>query len=521
MQLNGHLRLDVPFDEKEQAVQLGAKPHVKDGRFQFWYAHKYTDIMPFLRWWNADFVQAVMAGTLDVPSEQLAAAQAALSQQSAPMAMPSAPSAAPTPSAAPDEGHKGASLSGYLKEVRRVVGQSFSSASWVMADVVNITGRPGSHRYLELAEYDASGREVAKTRGMLWAKKANLLLPRFETATGMPLAQGMKVLVQVRAEVSERYGLSLQIDNIDPRFTLGELEAKIQRIRQQLQQEGWQTQYQRIGLPGCFRRVAVIAPEGAAGLGDFNTQADVLQRIGLCQFELFPAYFQGDHAKRTIAEAFARIAECQQQGADFDAIVIIRGGGDTAGLMALNEYEIVRAICAATLPVMVGIGHERDVTLLDEYGAMRFATPSMVVGHITRSWVEHGEAVRTLQHQMQQCVGDILVRVREQLNRYQQSVDELLSSEVRRTRERLAQVREQVYRDNLNSLGQLRHVLNAVRHEVAGVSPARILAQGYGYVIEAPGKTLPSVAMLAEHSTATLRMRDGDITIYLKKSEGA
>lgn len=514
MQLTGHLRLDVPFEEKEQAVALGAKPHVKNGQFQFFYAHKHTDIMPFLRWWNEDFVQAVMTGTLDVPSEELLAAQSALSQQSAPT---------PQRQNAPvmnDGGEKGTALSGYLKEVRRVVGQSFSSASWVIADVVNITGRQGSHRYLELAEYDASGREVAKARGMLWAKKANLLLPRFEAATGMPLAPGMKVMVQVRAEVSERYGLSLQIDNIDPRFTLGELEAKIQRIRQQLQQEGWQSQYQRLPLPGCFRRVAVIAPEGAAGLGDFNTQADVLQRIGLCHFELFPAYFQGDHAKRTIAEAFTRIDERQQQGEDFDAIVIIRGGGDTAGLMALNEYEIVRAICAATLPVMVGIGHERDVTLLDEYGAMRFATPSMVVGYITRSWVEHGETVRGLQHQIQQCVGDILVRVREQLNRHRQGVDEVLGAEVRRTRERLTQVRDQIYRDNLSSLAQLRHVLNGVRHEVAGVSPTRILAQGYGYVIEAPGKTIPDAAMLAEHSSATLRMRDGDITIYIKNTEG-
>lgn len=520
MYLTRHLKLEIPFEEKDEARALGARPFYKDEKFVCWFVEKGANVLPFARWWNQDFAAMVMSGSLDVPAEDLAQAQAALTQGvSMASTAPTASAGVAQPGADASGQSGGVTLSSYLTQVKQVVTRAFGTATWVVADVVNITGQ--THRYLELAEYDERGSEVAKSRGMLWARDANILLRRFEASTGMPLKGGMKVLVQVKPQVSERYGLSLKIENIDPRFTLGEMEAKIQRIRQQLQAEGAMTQKGRLFLPPSFERVAVIAPDGAAGLGDFNTQADVLQGIGLCQFTHFAALFQGNHAKASLVKAFAEVEAQQAAGAGFDAIVIIRGGGDTAGLMALNELEIVRAVCQASLPVMVGIGHERDTTLLDEYGAQRFATPSMVIGHIVRSWVEHGEAVKTLRFQMQQCVGDTLVRVREGLLSQRQRVADTLQAELRRTRERLVMSREQMQRDNLQALSQLRHVLRGKRHEIAGVSPSRILSMGYGYVIEGPGKTLPNAKVISEHSTAILRMQDGDVPITISKTEGA
>lgn len=553
MILSGHLRLDVPFEERETAKALGARPYYKEGNFVCWFVTKGTDVMPFVAWWNESFVQSVLQGTLDVDAQTLEEGQAALMAQAQELPKTTLPlnqdafaAQASVVSLSNDQGNQagegvagtyghpnavgmqgqssinhqaseGVSLSRYLQQVKGVVSKSFSTAVWVMVDVISITGREGSHRYLELAEYDERGNEVAKSRGMLWARDANVLLRRFEASTGVPLSKGMKALLLVKPQVSERYGLSLKIENIDPRFTVGEMEAKLMRIRQQIQAEGLSSQYQRIYLPLCYERVAVIAPEGAAGLGDFNTQADVLQAVGLCQFTLYPAYFQGDQAKTSLVKAFSSIAADQASGIKYDAIVIIRGGGDTAGLMALNELEIVRAVCQATLPVMVGIGHERDTTLLDEYGAQRFATPSMVINSILRDWMEHGESVRGICHQIQKNVEQMLVRSREGLLSQRQRVQELLWSEQRRVLERLASTREQLQRDNQQTLSQLRHVLRSKRHEIAGVSPSRILSMGYAYVIEKPGRTIPTSKRLSEQKSATLRMQDGDIKITINQ----
>ncbi|MGC9386963.1 MAG: exodeoxyribonuclease VII large subunit, partial [Hydrogenovibrio sp.] len=199
--------------------------------------------------------------------------------------------------------------------------------------------------------------------------------------TGSPLQAGQKVLWLAEVSFHEKFGFSLVVQDIDPSFTLGELEANLNKIRQQLVAENLYDRNKRFELPSDFFRVAVIAPPKAAGLGDFRADADQLQQANLCEFNYFYASFQGDKVESEMQIAFNAV-EAMHQSQPYDAVIVIRGGGAKMDLSALNRYSIAKAIAQASVPVLTGIGHERDTTLLDEVAAMRFDTPSKAIAAI-------------------------------------------------------------------------------------------------------------------------------------------
>ncbi|MBE9562447.1 MAG: exodeoxyribonuclease VII large subunit, partial [Proteobacteria bacterium] len=183
-------------------------------------------------------------------------------------------------------------LNELLLQVQQTISEQHSDRYWVRAEVVNLTHHV--HVYLELSEHDQDGNEMAKVRAILWNHRAEKLLEHFFTVTGMVFKAGIKVLLQVQVTFHTRYGLSLDILNIDPNFTLGDIEAKLNRIRKQLQTEGIYTANKELAHVNEFCKVAVIAPRQAAGLGDFKSQAD--QLMNLCEFCYYSASFQGQNA---------------------------------------------------------------------------------------------------------------------------------------------------------------------------------------------------------------------------------
>lgn len=312
-------------------------------------------------------------------------------------------------------------LSDYLSAVDMVIKQTFNHRVWVKAEIRNLSSK-GGHYYFELAEKDDEGKVVASCRGNLWRFKATRVLAKFERATGMPLDRDLTVLLKVSAGFHAQYGFSLTIEDIDPSYTLGDLARQYAEMVDRLTGEGLLTLNQQLPVPFDIEHVLVIAPEKAAGLGDFQADADRLARTGACHFHYHNATFQGNHAPSEIRQA---IVNAQQQFYDTyerlpDLLVIIRGGGAVGDLAYLNDYELAALVAEQPIPVWVGIGHERDKVILDEVAHTSFDTPSKVIAAIMTHLAQL--VTQTLQYQAQ-----IKQAAQRQLNTAEQQTTRQLS----------------------------------------------------------------------------------------------
>ena len=229
----------------------------------------------------------------------------------------------------------GISLTELLARAAQAVNSAFSRPEWVRVEISDLKKRGTGHVYLDAVDRDAEGNELSKSRAIIWKGAANKLGEKFYKATGTHLADGMKVLVLVQPKFDGQYGLSLVITDIDPNFTLGDMQARLKRIREELQQKGDANLNRSLPAPLDFTHVGVIAPENAAGLEDFQAGANLLDRAGLCRFRYFHGKFEGDNARDSLKQAFIA-AHYAHEDEPFDALVVIRGGGAAAGLAWLN-----------------------------------------------------------------------------------------------------------------------------------------------------------------------------------------
>ena len=275
------------------------------------------------------------------------------------------------------------SLHQLLLNVDNAIQTTLPATYWVRAEILHVQAR--GWWSLELSSYD-DGKK-AKARAMIWQSQSSIV-QKFEKATGTPLAKGLKIMARVKVGFHAEYGLSLTIQELDPAFSLGDMEARLNQIRERLVNLYEYSLNRELDIPLEFTRVAVIAPSEAAGLGDFKSQAKLLEHNGICSFIYFSALFQGEKSEESLINAMKSIVD-QHRDEHFDAVAIIRGGGDKAGLYELNQFRIARGICRLPLPVMVGVGHERDSTILDEVANQAFATPSLVIARIMSTVIDN------------------------------------------------------------------------------------------------------------------------------------
>jgi exodeoxyribonuclease VII large subunit len=350
----GNTYLTVPFSQKDRAKALGAR---WDTIQKQWYAPAGLELSLFGAWLpagqKASEADVSLSRDLITPTEMLQAAKPA-----------------------------GVSLSQLLSGVESAVAQAYQQGVWTRVDVVNVTVK-NKHVYLELSERDENGIVLAQARGAIWARTAERIIPEFERATGAQLAPGIKLLVLAKPVFKAQYGFSIEVTGIDASYTIGDLEAQKRKIREQLQVEGLFERNKQLPPPWDFSRVLVVAPQGAAGLGDFAAEADHLHAQRVCEFLYAHSRFQGAGAAGEILTALQ--AGFEQAGqTQLDALIIIRGGGAVNDLAWLNDYELARFICMCQVPVLTGIGHERDSTVLDEVAHRSFDTPSKVIAAIEK-----------------------------------------------------------------------------------------------------------------------------------------
>jgi exodeoxyribonuclease VII large subunit len=339
--------LSVPFREREAAKSLGAR---WDPASRRWYVSDGRDLTPFSTWLPCEPTSTGVA----LRGETLSVGSAVAK--------------------------KGVPLSQLLAGVTQAVATAYRAGVWTMLEVVQVTRLRG-HVYLEVAERDETGAVLAKARAMIWSRVADSILPAFQHATGMEIGPGIKLLVRAKPGFHVQHGFGLEIDELDPDYTLGDLEARKREIRAQLRADGIFEANRKLPAPWDFNAVLVIAPAQAAGLGDFEAEARRLSNAGVCRFLYVASRFQGEGAAGEICAAAKAALRDWHDGLP-DALVLIRGGGAVNDLAWLNDYQLARFICDAPVPVFTGLGHERDSTVLDEVAHTAFDTPSKVIAGI-------------------------------------------------------------------------------------------------------------------------------------------
>ena len=433
--------LQTAYKDREHVKGLGAR---WDAARKQWYVPEGRDLAPFVSWLPAEY-QASLT-TLEN------AGTAVSTGGGTELALPT----------------KGISLSQLLAGAAQAVAQAYRAGEWVRVEVVNADVRRG-HVYLELAERSPAGDSLAQARAMIWADTANQIVPEFERATGVVLGAGIKLLLRAKPALSPQYGLSLVVDAIDPDYTLGDLEAKKREIRARLQREGLNELNRSLPAPWDYNAVLVAAPQGAAGLGDFQAEADRLQRWGLCRFVIVHSRFQGEGSAVEVRQALLQgLASWQDLGQQQpDAVVIIRGGGAVNDLAWLNDYDLARCICELSVPVLTGIGHERDRSVLDEVAHASYDTPSKVIAGIEQLIVKRANDVRANYDTIIQAAEQTVHRARRDVEQSHVGIRAAALLALRDGREQAVLQFQTIRHNSLLKLQQARHAVPATMAEIA------------------------------------------------------
>jgi len=252
---------------------------------------------------------------------------------------------------------------------------------WVRCEISEYNDR--GHVYLDLTE-SKGGKIVAKQRATIWSSQKGFITDKFLKGSGTPLQKGIQVMFCGTIEHHPAFGLGFVISDIDPTFTVGQMQLKIQEIKNKLIANKCFSKNKELNLPTYFQKIAVLTPGGSAGEGDFKKDADKLESLGLCEFKYYNATMQGLQAEESMSKQIAQINRDHTQE-KFEALVIIRGGGAVSDLSWLNNYKSALYICKSYFPVITGLGHERDICVLDEISNLNAGTPSKCIEHITKN----------------------------------------------------------------------------------------------------------------------------------------
>lgn len=382
---------------------------------------------------------------------------------------------------------QGLSLGRFLDGVKTSLQQTHEAPTWVQAELAFAQAK--QHFWsLGLQELDEQGNKVAAAEAVVWSQDLAQVVERFESVTGQPLAAGMKVLLQVQVQFSAQWGFRLVCKNISPQWSLGEAAVLRQQVRQQLMDDGLWDRNQSFPEPVDFTHVAVVAPHASAGLEDFLREAQRLEAVGLCRFSVFHAPFEGPNAPLQLPEAIAQAG--REPG--IDAVCLIRGGGAASGIAWLDQEPIVRAAARLPVPLITGIGHERDHPLVDELASLAVGTPSKAIGLITSRIVQQAQQADQAWKAIARLVKERLGQAHHRLNYQQQDMAHTATRLLERTRQSV----------------------DGLAREALGLGPQATLNRGYALVTDPQGRLLTH-APKDTNVTATLRFQDGIVPVVI------
>ena len=343
--------------------------------------------------------------------------------------------------------------------VHDAIEAELSDEYWVQAELAECRESRG-HCYMELVEKEEqSNTPLARASAKCWKTTWNVVRPHFERTTGQPLHAGMKVLLRVYPQFHEAYGFSWIVTDIDPTYTIGDLARRRQEIIRQLKEEGVFDLQRELRLPLFCQRIAVISSETAAGYGDFCRQLEENSYGFRFSVTLFPAIMQGEQVEQSIIHALEQI--WSKASSSYDAVIIIRGGGATADLSGFDTLALAENVAQFPIPIITGIGHDRDESILDMVAHQRVKTPT---------------AAATL-------LIDNLKQVADRIADVRQRIPTLAVHAITDHQHRLELLKNRLPVAIERRLTAQRHRLENLSIQLQGYDPQRLLSRGYSITL--------------------------------------
>ncbi len=387
-----------------------------------------------------------------------------------------------------------------LSELQRHIKQALESALplpvWVAAEVSELKVNYSGHCYMELVEKSEptkGGTAIprAQARAVIWRSQYAMLASYFEAETGSRLAAGMKILAKVLVSYHELYGLSLQIIDLDASYTLGEVERQKQMTIAQLQRDGVWDMNREVELPLLTQRIAVVSSSAAAGYRDFYNE---LREGGYAfRLTLFDAVVQGQAAEESICRALADVAQRQEE---FDAVVLIRGGGSASDLSCFNSYRLCSYVAQFPLPVITGIGHDKDTSVADMVAHTPLKTPTAVAAWLTERMAQQDGWLEEAAMRLAEAATRATQREQLRLERMSGEVLHLGGTYCERAQSRLAMLREQLSAEVARFIDRRQMFLATAEGVVEGRKPDNILRMGFA-IVRCDGRAVSSAEALA------------------------
>jgi exodeoxyribonuclease VII large subunit len=374
--------------------------------------------------------------------------------------------------------------------VRDAIEMQLPDEYWVEAELSECRER-GGHCYMELIEKDVqTNTPVARASAKCWRQTWQVLQPHFERVTGQPLHAGLKVLLRVYAQYHEAYGFSWIVTDIDPTYTIGDMARKRQEIIRQLKEEGVFDLQRELRIPLFAQRIAVISAAGAAGYGDFCRQLEDNEYGFRFEVTLFPAIMQGEQVEKSIIAALNNIYEQGQKS--YDCVVIIRGGGATADLSGFDTLALAENVAQFPLPIITGIGHDRDESIIDMVSNTRVKTPTAAAALLIDNLRQVWERLNLAQQRISMA-GHIIIDARHRIEMLQQ---------------RLAMAIERLMTNQKHRLSQIELLLQSY-------DPQLLLRRGYSITLH-HGRAVRDPQQLQAGDEIETRVEKGKITSIVK-----
>ena len=382
--------------------------------------------------------------------------------------------------------------------VRDAIEMQLPDEYWVEAELSECRER-GGHCYMELIEKDEqTNTPIARASAKCWRQTWQMVQPHFEHVTGQPLHAGLKVLLRVYAQFHETFGFSWIVTDIDPTYTIGDMARRRQEIIRQLKEEGVFDLQRELHIPMFAQHIAVISAAGAAGYGDFVHQLEDNDYGFKFDVQLFPAIMQGEQVEQSIIAALNKIYEANALVGSptdrFDCVVIIRGGGATADLSGFDTLALAENVAQFPLPIITGIGHDRDESILDMVSNTRVKTPTAAAALLI----------------------DNLLQVLTRIDSAQQRLTTAISQRFANQKERLSSMQTIIPVLVQRILSNAKHRLELLELQLQGYDPQLLLRRGYSITLH-NGRAVRDPKQLKAGDEIETRVEHGSIISTVKK----
>lgn len=398
--------------------------------------------------------------------------------------------------------------------VRSFIEEGAEENYWVQGELLEGREGQGGHFYGELVEKsELTGAIVARARITIWARVYYMLSMRFHEETGQRLRPGIKVLLKVKVSFSELYGYSLNVLDIDGTYTLGDMARRRQEILQRLEQDGIIDDNKTLSMPTMLKRIAVVSSPTAAGYGDFSRQL-LENEWGLSfRVKLFPAIMQGQQVPESITSALLQIAD---EADKWDAVVIIRGGGATSDLIDYDSYYLAACIAQHPLPVITGIGHDRDQTVPDMVAHTSVKTPTAAAAFILEHQLAHLSLLQDLQQRIPQAAHSYLQQAQHRFGLLCHRLPTGAAFMLQKELQRMKHLSAFLPRFAQTSLVRETHRLELLEHRLKASDPNLLLKRGYSITLSPDGEIITDVSMIRPGERIVTRLQGGEVTSEVK-----